>query len=88
YFYSLDRNDVSQSIITFDFPLTLTMDDLLANCGEPDEQRHTDSDSNPDIYLDTWKYKTESTIYLHGSSYEFDFSSSVLSAIWMEYMPG
>ncbi len=84
YFPISDRQE--QDILSFDFPLTMTMDDLKANAGDPDKTSHYDSDDS-DYYSDTFKYESESERYISGSRYEFQFTNSVLRYIYITYMP-
>ena len=76
-----------QDILKFDFPLTMTMDELKANAGEPeaDNYRHYDGDGG--FYTDTFEYKKPSTKYLSSSSYSFEFVKGELNYIYITYMP-
>ncbi|MBP5180017.1 MAG: hypothetical protein J6127_01870, partial [Clostridiales bacterium] len=76
-----------QDIVSFEFPLDMSMEDLVKLAGEPNnEVRHYDSETS-DSYSDTYKYSTESTKYYGGSYYEFRYFNSELEEITLSWMP-
>lgn len=79
------KKDATQDILTFAFPLDMTMDQLKANAGEPTEERHYDGDN--DYYSDTLEYTRESTKYIGDSGYSFEFTNGKLNYITIEYLP-
>ena len=74
-----------QSVISFDFPLDLTMDQLKANSGEPNEDPFHYEDG--DYISDTLRYTHESDRYYNDSCYEFDFLRGQLDSVRMTYIP-
>ena len=81
------KQDVQQNILSFDFPTDITMDELLAACGEPDENKHWVSDDDATYYTDTIKYKRDSEKYYGSSYYSFEFVKGELEYIYINYMP-
>ena len=80
-------NDKAQDILTFDFPFTFSMEELIANSGDPNEDIfHYESDDGSYI-SDTVKYSKESEKYYNKNYYEFDFVNGELDSIRMTYIP-
>ncbi|MBR1930462.1 MAG: hypothetical protein IJ833_03165 [Lachnospiraceae bacterium] len=79
------NRDKTQNVLSFDFPLGLTLEDLEAKAGEPDDTYHYDGDNG--YYSDRYTYTHESEKYMHGSSYTFEFQNGVLSYVTIEYIP-
>lgn len=79
------HQDKTQDILSFAFPLNLTMDELKANAGEPTEVRHYDGDNG--YYTDTLEYILESTKYYQDGGYTFEFTKGELKYVTVEYMP-
>ena len=79
------KNDVEQDIFALDFPLTITMDELVAAAGEPNNDVTHYEDG--DYYSDTYKYSIESTRYYGGSSYEFEYVKGELRYLYITWMP-
>ncbi|SDX57642.1 hypothetical protein SAMN02910264_00198 [Ruminococcaceae bacterium YAD3003] len=80
--YSADKDT---GILTFDFPLNMTADDLVANSGMPNNDIHHYEDG--DYTSDTYKYTAESEIYISGSRYQFEFVRGELEYIYITWMP-
>jgi len=76
----------TQNIISFNFPLNITMDDLIARAGEPDKNDHYDSEDS-DYYSDTIEYSQTSEKYYGNSYYTFEFVDSALSYLTITYTP-
>ncbi len=76
--------NIEQDILRFDFPLDMTMEQLIANSGEPDENRHYGDES---WYSDTLTYKHASEKYLLGSKFNFEYQNGVLKYITITYIP-
>ena len=74
-----------QSVISFDFPLDLTIDQLVANSGMPEEEPFHYEDG--DYISDTYSYSHESERYYNDSYYTFDFQKGQLDSISMTYIP-
>lgn len=81
------RNDLEQNILSFDFPLDITMDELIATCGEPDENTHWVSEDDETYYTDTIVYKRDSEKYLGHSDYRFEFTKGELKYVYINYVP-
>ena len=80
-------NDKAQDILTFDFPFSFSMEELIANSGDPNEDIfHYESDDGSYI-SDTVKYSKESEKYYNKNYYEFDFVNGELDSIRMTYIP-
>lgn len=74
-----------QSVISFDFPLNLTIDQLKANSGEPTEEPFHYEDG--DYISDTFRYTHESERYFNDSCYQFDFQKGQLDSVRLTYIP-
>lgn len=85
--YLPNHPDETQTILTFDFPLNMTMDDLKANAGEPDPDNYRHYDGDNGYYSDTFKYTKASTKYYSNSSFNFEFTKGNLSYVTLTYMP-
>ena len=85
--YLPNKPEQTQDILKFDFPLNMTMEELVANAGEPeaDNYRHYDGDNG--YYSDTYKYTKPSTKYYASSYFSFEFTKGQLNYIYMQYMP-
>lgn len=79
------HHDKTQDILSFAFPLNITMDDLKANAGEPTEEKHYDGDDG--YYTDTLEYTRESTKYIGDSGYSFEFMKGELYCVTIDYQP-
>ena len=81
------NHDIEQDILSFDFPLDITMDELIAACGEPDENRHWVSEDDETYYTDTLEYQHDSEKYLGHSDYRFEFTKGELKYVYINYKP-
>lgn len=79
------HTDETQDILTFDFPTDITMEELTANAGEPDDSSHYDGDNG--YYSDTYEYIKESETYYSDSEYTFEFTKGELTYITITYIP-
>lgn len=79
------NQDKEQNILGFNFPLNMTMEELEAEAGEPDDYSHYDGDNG--FYTDKYKYERESEKYYGGSYYVFEFQKGELRYIYITYMP-
>ena len=81
------KNMVDQNILTFDFPFkTLTMEDLKANSGEPNEKTYHNED-DPSFIADYLKWSKKGTKFMNYNYYEFDFYNGELRNFYMTYIP-
>ena len=79
--------DKEQDILSFEFPMNMTPDDLIKLAGQPTEDvNHYVSDTS-DYVSDTYKYTQESEKYYTDSCYEFRFVNGELADIVMTWMP-
>ena len=76
----------NQNFITFDFPMTLTMDELKANAGDPTEKPYHNEDNPKNIY-DTLTWTKKSTKFMNRNRIEFDFKNGELREVTMLYIP-
>ena len=80
-------NMADQNILAFDFPfLTLTMDDLKANAGEPNEKPYHNED-DPSFVPDYLKWSKKGTKYMNYNYYNFQFYNGKLRNFYMTYIP-
>ncbi len=78
--------DKTQDIIALSFPLNLTMEDLIAQAGEPTKSDHYESEDGTYIQ-DTLSYKKDSTMYYRDWGYKFEFVNGVLAYVTISYLP-
>ena len=84
-FKILNDEGAKQTLVTFDFPFTLTMDELKANSGEPTEKPyHNETGSN--IY-DKLEWTKKGTKFMNRNRYEFSFKNGAFSEVDMTYIP-
>ncbi|SCW30372.1 hypothetical protein SAMN02910456_00412 [Ruminococcaceae bacterium YRB3002] len=82
---SLDDEHTS-NLLSFNFPLDLTMDSLVAAVGQPSEEPyHYDGDDG--YYTDKYEYSRSSEKYYGKSKYQFEFTKGVLTRVMMDYLP-
>ena len=83
---SIDQNYKNEANLTFDFPLNITMDELVKNAGEPAEgnKKHNDYDN---YHTDTFSYKQKSKKFLGSKAFNFDFKNDVLNKVELDYIP-
>ena len=80
--------DTEQNILSFEFPMNMTPDDLVKLAGMPNEDiHHYESDTQDDYVSDTYTYSHESERYYTGSYYEFRFVNGQLKDIVLNWMP-
>ena len=85
--YLPNKPGETQDILKFDFPLTLTIEELIANAGEPEADNYSHYEGDNGYYSDTYKYTKPSTKYYTNSSYSFEFIKGELNYIYITYMP-
>ncbi|MBO7450354.1 MAG: hypothetical protein J6U54_08270 [Clostridiales bacterium] len=74
------RSDLSQDLLSFDYPIPFKEEDLIACAGDADK---TDSFDNTDILT----YEKSSEIYYGTSYFKYTFTDGIFSGISMSYMP-
>ena len=84
-FKYLSDEGKKQTMVSFDFPLTLTIDELKANSGEPTEKPyHYDTEKNT---YDTLGWTKKGTKFYNSNRIEFSFKNNVFEEINMTYIP-
>lgn len=84
------EQDEPQDILSFNFPLNITKEDLLANCGEPEDPEndiYTYDSEDGDYHVDRYTYKKDSERYFGYSKYEFEFVNGEFDKIYISYLP-
>ena len=80
--------DEPQDILEFNFPLTMTQEELLANSGEPDPDNiYTYQSDDSDYHSESYTYEKEAEKYYGNSSYKFEFANDVLAYVTISYTP-
>ncbi|MBO4496204.1 MAG: hypothetical protein J5752_10155 [Clostridiales bacterium] len=87
YYSNISNEKTQQDILKTDIPFDITMEELIAACGEPDENRHYQSDSDPDYYTDTFTWSKKATKYIGSSKFEYQFKKGKLDDIRIQYVP-
>lgn len=82
-YFSIDE-DETQNVLSFNFPFSLTEDNLKENSGDPTD--YGTNTSNKYTYT-TYEYKVESDDYYGESGYNFEFTNGKLSYVTIDYMP-
>lgn len=82
-YFSIDE-DETQNVLSFNFPFSLTEDNLKENSGDPTD--YSTNTSNKYTYT-TYEYKVESDDYYGESGYNFEFTNGKLSYVTIDYMP-
>ena len=85
-YYSSSDTTQTQNLVTFDFPLSLTMEDLKANAGDPNEKVYHNED-NPKYIYDTLDYTQKGKKYANKNRYSFDFKNNALRKVTIFYIP-
>lgn len=83
------EQDETQDILSFNFPLNITKEDLIANCGEPEDPDdiYTYDSEDSDYHVDKYTYRKDSEKYYGYSKYEFEFVNGEFDKIYMTYLP-
>lgn len=79
------RDDETQNVVSFDFPLDVDEETLLANAGEPTKFKTYDDD--PDYVSSYYEYQKESEAYYGKYGYEFRYMNGELDAVTLDYLP-
>ena len=85
-FKVLSDEGAKQKVITFDFPLNLTLDELKANSGEPNEKPYHNED-NPKYIYDTLEWTKKGTKFWNSNRISFRFTNGALKEVSMTYIP-
>lgn len=81
-------DDDPQDILEFNFPLTMTKEDLIANSGEPEpDDIYTYQSDDSDYHSESYTYKKSSEKYYGNSSYKFEFANDALAYVTISYTP-
>ncbi len=79
--------DEPQDILQFNFPFTMTKEDLLANSGEPEDPDDIYVYEDEDYKKETFTYRKESEKYYGDSTYDFEFTNGALRYVTISYTP-
>lgn len=82
----LSDEGAKQKVISFDFPFSLTIDDLKANSGEPNEKPYHNED-NPKYIYDTLEWTKKGTKFWNSNRISFRFTNGELKEVSMTYIP-
>ena len=84
--YLPNHPDQNQDILKFNFPLTISEDELLEQAGTPtDTSSYNDDDSN---YNSTkYKYEKKSEKFYLNGGYSFEFTNGQLRYLTIQYVP-
>ena len=74
----------TQNVMSFAFPVDMTLDELLANESDPTDNRTYEGESHT---TDTVEYKKDSTKYYGQYGYKFEFLDGNLQYITIDYLP-
>lgn len=78
-----------QDILQFNFPFTMTKEDLLANSGEPEDPDNIYVYESEDgsYKSESFTYRKESEKYYGDSTYHFEFANGALRYVTISYTP-
>lgn len=81
--------DQPQDILQFNFPFTMTKEDLLANSGEPEDPDdiYVYESEDSDYKSESFTYRKESEKYYGDSTYHFEFVNGALRYVTISYTP-
>lgn len=82
--YLPNRDDETQNILKFAFPLTMTESELKENAGEPTDTRNYSSDG---YISNTYEYTKDSEKYYRDSGYDFEFVNGKLKYVTINLIP-
>ena len=85
-----NKPDQKQDILSFEFPIDLKQEDLVAVEGKPEGDNgeyKNYSDEDKKYVTDTYKYYKKSEKYYGNNSFIFEFVNGDLNRITMEYRP-
>ncbi|MCF0131772.1 MAG: hypothetical protein HUJ71_08570 [Pseudobutyrivibrio sp.] len=74
-----------QDILSFDFPLDMTEEDLLNNAGEPTDLSEFDSDDDYEYHSSKYKYEKESDRYFGSYGYDFEYINGELRYVSIDF---
>ncbi len=78
--YLFVHQNEEQSVLSFNFPLSMTKEELFANAGEPTDKTEIATSG-------TYHYKKPSTQDYSNSAYDFSYSNNKLSSVSLSYLP-
>lgn len=76
----------NQTFVSFDFPISLTIEELKANAGEPTEKPYHNED-NPKYIYDTLAWTQKGKKFMNRNRIEFEFRNNELREFTMFYIP-
>ena len=81
--------DQPQDILQFNFPFTMTKEDLLANSGEPEDPDdiYVYEDEDSDYKSESFTYRKKSEKYYGDNKYHFEFTNGALRYVTISYTP-
>lgn len=80
------KQDQTENILTFSFPLTVTEDELRDSAGEPTEFDEYISDDKK-YTSHTLEYKTDSSKYIRDWGYKFEYINNELEYVTLTWLP-
>ena len=87
YLPGIENHYENNANLSFDFPYDITMDELVANAGEPKEGDKDHYDGDDGYYTDTYNYKQKSEKYLGSREYSFEYKKGEITKIVISYIP-
>lgn len=81
--------DEPQDILQFNFPFTMTKEDLLENSGEPEDPDDISvyESEDSDYKSESFTYRKESEKYYGDNTYHFEFTNGELRYVTISYTP-
>ena len=76
----------TQNVLTFDFPLNVTIEDLKANAGDPTEKPYHNED-DPKFIADYLEWTKQGKKYMNRNRYRFEFYHYELRNVTITYFP-
>ena len=76
----------TQNVLTFDFPLNVTIEDLKANAGDPTEKPYHNED-DPKFIADYLEWTKQGKKYMNRNRYRFEFYNYELRNVTITYFP-
>ena len=85
-FYGSYTKGETQNVLTFDFPLNVTIEDLKANAGDPTEKPYHNED-DPKFIADYLEWTKQGKKYMNRNRYRFEFYNYELRNVTITYFP-
>ncbi|MBR4404053.1 MAG: hypothetical protein IKT10_02975 [Clostridiales bacterium] len=85
-YYGSYTKGATQNVLSFDFPLNVTIEDLKANSGDPTEDPYH-NEEDPKFIADYLEWTKKGTKYMNRNRYRFEFYNYELRNVSISFYP-